>query len=66
MMYHWIWMLAMAVLLGREFNRIKWDLLQGNLSTCPGCGGDADNGHDRCLPPNVYYCIACQTKGNPE
>ncbi len=30
-----------------------------NLSTCPGCGGDADNGHDRCVPPSPYYCSQC-------
>lgn len=32
-----------------------------NLNECPGCGGPADNGHDRCLPPNVYYCTNCET-----
>ncbi len=30
-----------------------------NLSTCPGCGGVADNGHDRCVPPSPYYCSKC-------
>ncbi len=30
-----------------------------NLSTCPGCGGPADNGHDRCVPPSPYYCTKC-------
>jgi len=30
--------------------------------TCPGCGGPADNGHDRCLPPNPYYCTKCHEK----
>ena len=29
------------------------------LSTCPGCGGEADNGFDRCLPPGPYYCTKC-------
>ena len=24
-----------------------------DLSKCPKCGGPADNGHDRCLPPSV-------------
>lgn len=32
------------------------------LSTCPGCGGPADNGHDRCLPPSPYYCTKCEEK----
>jgi hypothetical protein len=27
---------------------------------CPGCNGDADNGHDRCDPPNPYYCTKCE------
>ena len=30
-----------------------------DLSKCPKCGGYADNGHDRCLPPSPYYCIRC-------
>ena len=30
-----------------------------DLNTCPGCGGPADNGHDRCVPPNPYYCTGC-------
>jgi hypothetical protein len=30
-----------------------------DLSTCPGCGGPADNGHDRCVPPTAYYCTKC-------
>ncbi len=31
-----------------------------SLDKCPNCGGLADNGHDRCLPPNPYYCTKCQ------
>lgn len=31
-----------------------------DLSKCPKCGGPADNGHDRCLPPSPYYCSKCQ------
>ncbi len=31
-----------------------------DLSKCPNCGGPADNGHDRCLPPNPYYCTKCE------
>jgi len=30
-----------------------------DLSKCPGCGGPADNGHDRCDPPSPYYCTKC-------
>jgi hypothetical protein len=30
-----------------------------DLSKCPKCGGPADNGHDRCYPPNPYYCTKC-------
>ncbi len=30
-----------------------------DITKCPGCGGDADNGYDRCLPPNPYYCMKC-------
>ena len=30
-----------------------------NLDTCPNCGGPADNGHDRCVPPTAYLCSAC-------
>lgn len=29
---------------------------------CPRCGGPADNGHDRCLPPNPYNCTKCKGK----
>jgi hypothetical protein len=30
-----------------------------DLDTCPSCGGPADNGFDRCGPPNPYYCTKC-------
>ena len=30
-----------------------------NTNTCPRCGGDADNGHDRCYPQNPYHCQRC-------
>lgn len=30
-----------------------------DLSTCPECGGPADNGHDREVPPNPYLCTRC-------
>ena len=31
-----------------------------DLNTCPQCGGEADNGHDRCYPPTAYLCSKCQ------
>jgi len=33
---------------------------ESDLSKCPGCGGPADNGHDRELPPNPYLCSKCE------
>ena len=30
-----------------------------DLSKCPNCGGPADNGNDRCVPPNAYNCTKC-------
>lgn len=38
--------------------------LEGEPDTtrCPDCGGQADNGFDRCLPPNPYSCSKCQQK----
>jgi len=30
-----------------------------DLNICPGCGGPADNGHDRGDPPTTYYCSKC-------
>ena len=30
-----------------------------DLTKCPKCGGPADNGHDRELPPNPYFCTKC-------
>lgn len=29
------------------------------LDHCPGCGGVADQGHDRCVPPSPYHCSKC-------
>lgn len=33
-----------------------------SLNTCPRCGGPADNGHDRCVPPTAYYCKQCSAQ----
>ena len=30
-----------------------------DLSVCPGCGGPADNGFSRSVPPDPYYCTKC-------
>jgi len=30
-----------------------------DLDKCPCCGGLADNGYDRCVPPSPYFCIKC-------
>lgn len=30
-----------------------------DFRTCPMCGGPADNGHDREMPPNPYLCTKC-------
>lgn len=45
-----------------ELNRRRSKRGPGDLSICPGCGGVADNGHDREMPPNVYLCSICTTK----
>jgi len=29
------------------------------LARCPKCGGPADNGNDRMVPPNPYLCSKC-------
>ena len=38
----------------KEPEQIEYD-----ITKCPNCGGFADNGHDRCFPPNPYYCSKC-------
>ena len=30
-----------------------------NTNLCPGCDGEADNGYDRCSPPNMRECLWC-------
>lgn len=48
--------------------RLRSDLQLGSSVTvpqalvaggCPNCGGPADNGYDRCDPPNPYWCTRC-------
>ena len=36
-----------------------------DVSICPACGGEADNGHDREYPPNPYVCSKCVETGWP-
>ena len=33
-----------------------------DLTKCPRCGGPADNGHDRCVPPSPYLCTKCHAE----
>ena len=33
-----------------------------DISRCPRCGSAADNGHDRELPPNPYFCSRCMAQ----
>jgi len=44
-----------AILVGHAFSQED----EPNLDVCPGCGGPADNGHDRCVPPSPYFCQRC-------
>lgn len=37
------------------------DYWNPDLSKCPKCGGEADNGFDRCIPPSPYVCSVCET-----
>ena len=32
------------------------------LETCPKCGGFADNGFSRSIPPSPYFCRACMAQ----
>ena len=41
-----------------------WEDVYQDLDKCPGCGGPADNGHDREMPPSPYYCTKCHEKLN--
>lgn len=36
------------------------------IITCPACGGDGSQGHDRCMPPNPYVCQICDGSRNVE
>ena len=45
-------------------HKIKGTYERDKLDVCPNCGGPADNGHDRCVPPAQYYCKKCMKKYN--
>jgi hypothetical protein len=42
-------------------NKAKEALSRQDLNACPNCGGEADQGHDRCYPPTAYLCSKCQS-----
>lgn len=59
----------MAIVAEKVFDYlVSRNLLSPNncedLTKCPKCGGPADNGHDRCHPPNPYYCTKCEASEN--
>lgn len=35
------------------------EVCEEDLSKCPQCGGEADNGQDCCIPPSAYMCSKC-------
>lgn len=48
-----------------------WDKMMTDkypdLATCPHCGGEADNGHDRSFPdPIPYACSKCTKEWEPD
>ena len=36
--------------------------VEQDLYRCPSCGGPADNGFSRKIPPSPYYCTKCMEK----
>lgn len=44
---------------GRRGNAPALPEPEPDLEWCPMCGGPADNGFDRCFPPNPYACTRC-------
>ena len=45
-----------------ELDRKLAEMERADLSRCPQCGGPADNGHDRSIPPNPYLCTKCMAE----
>ena len=48
-----------------ELDKAFAETQEADLSKCPKCGGEADNGHDRCIPPSPYYCTKCNETQEP-
>ena len=44
---------------------LKWQPTH-DPNTCPKCGGEPDNGFDRCMPPNPYHCSKCEPEFKEE
>ena len=42
--------------------RLAEPVQEPDLFHCPKCGGPADNGHDRSIPPNPYFCTRCMAE----
>ncbi|MCK5560132.1 MAG: hypothetical protein KAJ51_06045, partial [Thermoplasmata archaeon] len=40
--------------------------VEADISKCPACGGPADNGYDREVPPNPYHCTKCNEADLPD
>lgn len=36
--------------------------IEPDLTTCPNCGGPADNGFNRYVPPEPYWCTKCEAR----
>ncbi len=45
-----------------EWDNRSVELSGADIDKCPQCGGHADNGHDRELPPNPYVCTKCEER----
>ena len=45
--------------IGRKLRIYDEKIPDYDLDKCPNCGGPADNGHDRCIPPSPYFCTKC-------
>lgn len=65
----WLAIPDAETLLAMEHKADQWDALGylpscsglDDTERCPGCGGVADNGFDRCVPPTAYLCSKCAT-----
>ena len=55
---------AMQDVYAFHFDDCKAYIPEQDLTKCPKCGGPADNGFDRCYPPNAYYCSKCEAEND--